>query len=133
VEHAAGTRRSFVKALAAFALGGPALWRFLTPRGSGARPAAVVSVPASEVPAEGAWVAPQHGCAVVRHGDRVTAVGLACTHLGCTVTATSDGFACPCHGSQFDSRGGVCKGPATRALQALNVEQIGATIHVTRG
>jgi Rieske Fe-S protein len=39
-----------------------------------------------------------------------------CTHMGCPVQATSIGFACPCHGSQFNEEGGRTAGPAVRAL-----------------
>src|ERR1019366_4066276 len=39
-----------------------------------------------------------------------------CTHLGCTVNHTGEGFHCPCHGSTFDSEGKVTSGPAPRAL-----------------
>jgi len=39
-----------------------------------------------------------------------------CTHLGCPVQRTADGFSCPCHGARFDMAGRVLSGPARRAL-----------------
>jgi Rieske Fe-S protein len=39
-----------------------------------------------------------------------------CTHVGCPAQATSAGFSCPCHGSQFDDRGARIAGPAVRPL-----------------
>ena len=53
------------------------------------------------------------------------AIGMVCTHLGCTVEAKSDGFICPCHGSRYNSAGQVTQGPASSPLQPLAVE-IGA-------
>ena len=42
-----------------------------------------------------------------------------CTHLGCVPTSNAGdfgGWACPCHGSQFDSAGRVRRGPAPENL-----------------
>ena len=47
------------------------------------------------------------------------AISAVCTHLGCIVKPTPDGFACPCHGSQFDPNGGIILGPAPRPLKWL--------------
>jgi cytochrome b6-f complex iron-sulfur subunit len=44
------------------------------------------------------------------------AVSSICTHRGCTVDLGGPGFACPCHGSQYDREGKVMRGPASRAL-----------------
>ena len=53
---------------------------------------------------------------VVREGARLAAISTTCTHLGCIVGLSDTGFACPCHGSRFDSDGTVTGGPAPRAL-----------------
>jgi Rieske Fe-S protein len=45
-----------------------------------------------------------------------------CTHVGCPAQATSIGFACPCHGSQFDQRGARIAGPAVRPLDRFQWE-----------
>lgn len=39
-----------------------------------------------------------------------------CTHLGCIVQRTSDGFQCPCHGARFGPKGEVLSGPAREDL-----------------
>jgi Rieske Fe-S protein len=93
----------------------------------------VVSVPEADVPAEGALALPQHRVAVVRQGAEVLALDLTCTHLGCTVKATEQGFSCPCHGSRFGRGGDVLRGPAPRALRRLSVERRDGIIRVTRG
>ncbi len=61
--------------------------------------------------------------AVVTHtDDGFDAMSLVCTHLGCTLHADGDGFACPCHGSRFDEDGRVLNGPAEKAMVHLQVE-----------
>ena len=59
---------------------------------------------------------------LVRSKAGFTALSLACTHLGCTVEESPDGYACPCHGSRYDSQGHVLRGPAGRELQRLRLE-----------
>ncbi len=39
-----------------------------------------------------------------------------CTHLGCTVRRTAEGFFCPCHGAKYDEQGLVTAGPARDPL-----------------
>ncbi len=51
-----------------------------------------------------------------------SALSLVCTHLGCTVEQKDNGFACPCHGSRYDSNGNVVRGPAQKPLRSLRVE-----------
>jgi len=51
------------------------------------------------------------------------AISTTCTHLGCAVARSQDGFACPCHGSRFDSQGNVTGGPAPRPLPWLEVSR----------
>ncbi len=50
------------------------------------------------------------------------ALSLVCTHLGCTVSPTPQGFACPCHNSHYDGNGKVVRGPAANPLQVLSVK-----------
>ncbi len=128
------SRRATLRTLILSLLGGAALWRFLTPRaGAGASARASVSVPEADVPPEGALVLPQERVAFVREGGETLAFDLTCTHLGCTVKATDQGFSCPCHGSRFGRKGDVLNGPAPRALRRLACERRDGTLRVTRG
>lgn len=58
---------------------------------------------------------------VIREGNKLAAVSTTCTHLGCIVSASETGFACPCHGSRFDQDGNVTGGPAPRPLPWFKV------------
>jgi cytochrome b6-f complex iron-sulfur subunit len=59
---------------------------------------------------------------LVRSKAGFSALSLVCTHLGCAVEERPDGFACPCHGSRYDSQGEVLQGPAARPLRRLRLE-----------
>jgi Rieske Fe-S protein len=59
---------------------------------------------------------------LVRSKAGFVALSLVCTHLGCTVDESPDGFTCPCHGSRYDRQGEVLRGPAGRALRRLPIE-----------
>ena len=54
---------------------------------------------------------------LVRKGNAFRCLSAVCTHLGCTVNRTGQGYHCPCHGSVFDDQGSVKSGPAPRALE----------------
>jgi Rieske Fe-S protein len=61
--------------------------------------------------------------AVSRDDDgTLHAVSARCTHLGCIVSwnAAERTWDCPCHGSRFDTAGGVIQGPAVRPLPAAS-------------
>ncbi|MEI7990377.1 MAG: Rieske (2Fe-2S) protein [Chloroflexota bacterium] len=55
--------------------------------------------------------------------DGFHALSLSCSHLGCIVELTADGFRCPCHGSRYDLQGDVKNGPSEKPLQTLRVEE----------
>jgi cytochrome b6-f complex iron-sulfur subunit len=76
------------------------------------------------------FVPPGRSVALFRDADGVYAVSIVCTHLGCIVQPTGDGFSCPCHGSQFARDGSVTRGPAPRALSWLSVSASGDTVVV---
>lgn len=122
------TRRRFIGTLIALPLVLAGLWRFLTPKRV-AKPA-LLEVAVTEIPMGGALVFRRERIAVMREGDRFTALSLVCTHLGCTVTVTPEGMVCPCHGSRFDRTGQVLTGPAQRPLARLYSEQHGTTLVV---
>ncbi len=58
---------------------------------------------------------------VFRDAQGIYAISGVCTHLGCSVARSVQGFACPCHGSRFDATGSVVGGPAPRGLPWLEV------------
>ena len=45
-----------------------------------------------------------------------------CMHVGCPVAATGIGFACPCHGGQYDQEGRRIAGPPIRPLDRFQWE-----------
>jgi Rieske Fe-S protein len=47
---------------------------------------------------------------------KFTAISNTCMHVGCPVQANATGFACPCHGGQYDSEGRRTAGPPVRPL-----------------
>ena len=54
---------------------------------------------------------------LVRQGNTFRCLSAVCTHLGCTVNHTDQGYHCPCHGSVFNDQGSVESGPAPRGLE----------------
>lgn len=76
------------------------------------------------------YVPPGRSVALYRRNGSVVAVSRVCTHLGCLVKATAEGFACPCHGSLFGPDGRVLKGPAPKALPWLAVREVGRNTYV---
>ncbi|TMA29183.1 MAG: Rieske (2Fe-2S) protein [Deltaproteobacteria bacterium] len=60
---------------------------------------------------------------VVRLAGAYSALSGACPHQGCTVIPKTDGFRCPCHGSQFTLSGSVLNGPAQAGLDPLTLTQ----------
>ena len=65
------------------------------------------------------------GFVLGRDADGLYAMTAICTHLGCDISASgtvnSGGLSCDCHGSTFDASGEVTNGPATAALDHLEV------------
>jgi Rieske Fe-S protein len=60
---------------------------------------------------------------VVRQSGAYRAMSAVCPHLGCTVIPKTDGFRCPCHGSQFNIAGDVTLGPAQTGLASVPLSQ----------
>lgn len=60
---------------------------------------------------------------IFRDEQGIYAISAVCTHLGCIVAKSQQGFACPCHGSKFDHKGSVVGGPAPRPLPWLEVSR----------
>lgn len=78
--------------------------------------------PAEALPEGSRTILLEVPAAVYNRGGELIALSLICTHLGCTVEAKGEGFACPCHGSRYDADGKVLNGPAQESLRRLRVE-----------
>jgi cytochrome b6-f complex iron-sulfur subunit len=63
----------------------------------------------------------EHKLYVYRDHEGIKAVSAVCTHLGCILEKSMDGFECPCHGSCYNDRGEVLSGPAPRNLAWYSV------------
>jgi len=123
MEKAPPNRRKFIKTLVMIAVSLPLLGKFLLPRLK--QPKTILRIPKKDLPGGGALVYREKKIALTKDSGDIYALGLTCTHLGCTVNATPQGFVCPCHGSAFSSRGAVLRGPAARPLARLKVEEQG--------
>lgn len=77
----------------------------------------------AEYPAGTSVIIPEHNVRILSTEQGIAAMSLICTHLGCIVAESSNGFLCPCHGSVFDAEGKVAGGPAPRPLPWLEVSQ----------
>ncbi len=76
------------------------------------------------------FVPPGRPVAVFRDATGIWAISTVCTHLGCIVKPTPDGFQCPCHGSHFQADGSVQKGPAPKPLPWLKVSASGNVVTI---
>lgn len=77
-----------------------------------------------------AFIPPGRNVAVFRDAEGVFAISTVCTHLGCIVKTSKEGFDCPCHGSGFTTDGTVRKGPAPKPLPWLKVTNNGGTLTI---
>lgn len=91
-----------------------------------------VAIPETLSPGE-AFVPTGRTTALFRDGEGVYAISIICTHLGCIIKPTANGFECPCHGSAFTRDGAVVRGPAPRALSWVKVSTNGGTVVVDEG
>ena len=60
---------------------------------------------------------------VYRDHEGVRAVSAVCTHLGCIIEKSEDGFQCPCHGSCYNENGEVLSGAATKDLPWYSLQK----------
>ena len=72
--------------------------------------------PLNRFPLESVVPFPEYKIAILRTEEKIGAISLECTHLGCLVNVVDRGFFCPCHGSDFGPLGQVYSGPATIPL-----------------
>jgi cytochrome b6-f complex iron-sulfur subunit len=66
-----------------------------------------------------------------KHSDEdYTALLMLCTHQGCELTVAGQMLNCPCHGSDFDSRGIVQNPPADKNLTSFKVSTDAEKIYI---
>lgn len=67
-------------------------------------------------------------------GETIRAFTSVCTHQSCSTNwqFSNNLFTCTCHGSQFNTSGGVVRGPAAADLQEFSVERSGNTVTITK-
>lgn len=65
--------------------------------------------------------------------DRFKALYQVCTHLGCLVRQTDEGYSCPCHGSRFTKDGTLLRSPAPRDLDYFAAEVVDSDVVVDTG
>jgi Rieske Fe-S protein len=122
------TRSKFVKIFTRMALslagilGLGGLVRFFSHKPAAVPPRTYNLGPVDEFPSSGKLVRPDIPAVIYQHEDGFMAYGLICTHLGCTLETSENGFCCPCHGSEFGATGKVLKGPADKDLTSLEIE-----------
>jgi len=77
--------------------------------------------PAENYPPGSRSVVADGGAVLIHDESGLYAISTTCTHLGCRVNPSPEGFLCPCHGSRFDLQGNVLNGPAKEHLHPFNV------------
>lgn len=113
---------SILLASAAGAIAGISFLRQLAPQSIG-RNSNVKVGKISDFPVDTFTYVDAHKIFVYRDHEAMKAVSAVCTHLGCTILRTTDGFECPCHGSCYNEEGEVLSGPAPRALAWYALEK----------
>jgi cytochrome b6-f complex iron-sulfur subunit len=78
---------------------------------------------ASDYPFSKYTFIPEAKIFLYRERKGVKALSAICTHLGCTLIHTENGFRCPCHGSCYDLEGKVTTGPAPANLAWFKLSQ----------
>lgn len=116
------TRRKMLAWLTGFGLFGSGIVTvfsnllFIKPRATYGQPSRFAIGKPEAFPSGSKIALEQRRVCIVREGDKVAAISTTCTHLGCIVSLSDTGFACPCHGSRYDQDGNVTGGPAPKPL-----------------
>jgi cytochrome b6-f complex iron-sulfur subunit len=122
------SRHNFLSLLVKGSLAGSALvglgmlWRFISFQSEQSPPAQYDLGLVIDYPVGSRTPVPSAQAIIIHNDQGYSAISLVCPHLGCIVNVTSDGFACPCHGSRFLPDGSLRNGPASRPLTALRVQ-----------
>ncbi|MGO3184304.1 MAG: ubiquinol-cytochrome c reductase iron-sulfur subunit [Aequorivita sp.] len=53
-----------------------------------------------------------------------------CTHRGCELNVGGGIYSCPCHGSEFDNKGGLLEGPADQDLKTFKTSIDNENIYI---
>ncbi len=69
-------------------------------------------------------------CIFHEGGENYSAVLMECTHKGCELKPHGDYLSCPCHGSEFTTRGVVQNPPAEQNLRTFKVRSDNENIYV---
>ncbi len=126
------TRRDFLKLVTTAVLSatgvivGAGLFRFLDFESEPIPQTDFDLGPASSFPVGSRTMEPDVPALIINAPEGFKAISLVCTHLGCTVEPSTEGFSCPCHGSRYDGQGNVVRGPAMQALRRLRAEVNGS-------
>ncbi|HLS31215.1 MAG TPA: Rieske 2Fe-2S domain-containing protein [Flavobacteriaceae bacterium] len=60
-------------------------------------------------------------CIYKKNEEEYFASLMKCTHQGCELNIGGGIYSCPCHGSEFNTRGEVLEGPATKKLKTYKI------------
>lgn len=91
------------------------LFRFAIPGSSKANNRVKIGRP-NAFPLNSFTYIPEHKIFIYRNHTGVKVISSICTHLGCVIEKTENGFQCPCHGSCFNEQGKVLSGAASKDL-----------------
>ena len=60
---------------------------------------------------------------LLRTGKEISAISLVCSHQDCLLQSKGEKLSCSCHGSLFDSKGEVLRGPAVQPLPWFEISR----------
>jgi cytochrome b6-f complex iron-sulfur subunit len=80
--------------------------------------------PADQYPLGSTTVIDRARAVLIHSTDGFSALSLVCPHLGCTLKPEQGGYACPCHGSRFETNGHLKNGPANKPMEELRIEEM---------
>ena len=69
-------------------------------------------------------------CVYRFNAQEYSALWMQCTHQGAEVQVAGSSLQCPAHGSEYDNKGHVTSGPATRGLRAFPVSVVNNQIFI---
>lgn len=115
------SRREFIKKIPVWAAAGAGLLasagllrQFIPRRGANGKKYRIGHL--NDFPLNAFTYVPERQLYVYRDNEGIRALSAVCTHLGCIVEKSGEGFLCPCHGSCYNGDGEVVSGAASRDL-----------------